>query len=273
MTKGGVTIPVTAYAVAVNVRPAESSRFFDPRAERVRTTKTLCVVRYDDTSWAVAHDFGAIVFVGVEPDERERVVERFRGYGGEQRVVTEETFQIELRAGGSIEVRDDGLVCGVLDEPLVELVSLVVGQSVGMEVFESEVESLLFAIREVLVRLASSGRMTRASRPLLRLVGRAMLTRSDVVQTLALLDTPLLAWNRDDLASAYRELHRVFEIDDRYRALDHKVSMVQDNLALVVNLTHQQRSLWLEIAVVLLILVEITAALWPGHIPRGALRP
>ncbi len=256
-------IAVQGYAVAANIPPADASRFFDAGAERVRETKTLSVVRYSDGSWAVAHDFGAVVFVGVAAAERERVVALLCTYGGEKRVVTEETFRIDLRAGAAIEVKDDRVIAETLDEPLVELVSLVVGQSVGMEVFESEVESLVRDIRHVVARFAGTGRMSRAGRPMLRLVGRAMLTRSDVVQTLALLDTPLLVWNREDLATAYRSLRFVFEIDDRYRALDHKISMVQDNLTLVVNLTHQQRSMMLEIAVVVLILVEIVAALWP----------
>src|SRR5208283_3560159 len=83
------TIPVLAYAVAANVPPADASGFFDPGATRVRATKTLCVVRYADGSWAVAHDFGAVVLVGVASEERERVVARLCAYGGEKRAVTE----------------------------------------------------------------------------------------------------------------------------------------------------------------------------------------
>lgn len=263
--RGTKLIPVAAFAISGIVAPADASHFFDAGAERVRVTKSLCVVKYSDSGWAVAHDFGAVVFVGVDALEQGRVVEKLRMRGGTAQSVTEETFRLELRAGAQAEVHTDRVVSDVLDEPLVELVGLVLGQSVAMEVFESEVEVLLGAIRHVLARLATSGRMSRPSRPLLRLIGRAMLTRNDVVHTLALLDTPLLVWNGDQLASIYTKLRAVFEIDDRYRALDHKIAMVQDNVRLVVDLTHQQRSLWLEVAVVVLIVFELVAPFVPGH--------
>ena len=66
-------IAVEAFAVASNAPIRQLERYFAPAAERVRVTKTTLVVRYAEASWAVAHDFGVLVFIGVADAERELI--------------------------------------------------------------------------------------------------------------------------------------------------------------------------------------------------------
>jgi uncharacterized Rmd1/YagE family protein len=91
-----------------------------------------------------------------------------------------------------------------------------------------------------------------------------METRNLVVGTLSLLDAPSSVWDSEVLDRMYRELRAAFAIEERYRALDHKLDMIQDNLALFVDLTRHRRSLALEIIVILLIAGELILLLLPG---------
>ncbi len=59
----------------------------------------------------------------------------------------------------------------------------------------------------------------------------------------------------------------LLEVDDRYRALEAKLRLFQENLVVLVDLARQRHTLQLEWAVVLLILFEVGVMIWRD---RGA---
>lgn len=254
-------LPVHAYAIAATVAPRDFDRLFPAQAERVKVSKTHAVVRYGATEWAVMHDFGAVVFVNVAEAERKRVVDALVQLSSEARPPLAENFTVELDPSAPGKVLFDRVVLAGLEPRAVELLSLVVAQSVGMEYYEDEVDDLIGEIDRVSRRLAESGRFRARSRELLSFVGRGMVTRTQVVHTLALLDAPAMTWDDETLDRLYRELRQSFAIEDRYRGLDHKLRVIQDNLELLVDLTRHTRSILLELAVVVLIAIELVLAL------------
>ncbi|XYI03799.1 RMD1 family protein [Sorangium sp. So ce1128] len=256
---------VEAYAIAGTVLPRDVQGLFGSDAERIKVTKTVVVVRYAEHSWAVAHDFGVLVFVGVPAAERQRVLDALlSSSGAETQPPLGESFLVELRPGSEPSAHFDRVVVGELDARTVELVALAIGQSVGMEYYEDNVDRLITQFEQTSQRLANSGRFRGNSRELLCFIGRGMTTRTQVVHTLALLDAPAIAWDSEPLDRLYRDLRASFAIEDRYRALDQKLHMIQDNLELLVDLVQHRRSQLLEVAVVALIVIEIVLALI-GH--------
>ena len=98
-----------------------------------------------------------------------------------------------------------------------------------------------------------------------------MRTKNDIVETLALFDKPEATWEDPDLDKLYMKLREELELDDRFRALEAKLRMIQETLVLLVDLS-QYRATWrLEMTVVLLILFEVLLMLWQmfrggGHV-------
>jgi uncharacterized Rmd1/YagE family protein len=254
-------LSVHAFAVAATLAPADAERIFAPAAARIKVTKTLVIVRYGPTSWAVAHDFGALVFVDVPEAERKRVLAQVVGrVGSGPRPPAEETFSVELAPGATPSALFDRVIVGDLDARTIELISLVIGQSVGMEYYEDDVDLLVGEIVGMSQGLAATGRFRARARELLAFVGRAMTTRTQVVYTLALLDAPVIVWDSEALDRVYRDLRVALAIEDRYRGLDQKLAIIRDNLELLVDLTRHRRSTVLEVAVIVLIAVEIVLA-------------
>jgi required for meiotic nuclear division protein 1 len=255
------TLALDAFAIASTVPVKQLESYFSPEAARVKTTKTTLVVRYGERCWAVAHDFGVLVFIGVEKDERQRVMKRLLDdCRNENRPPLEESFLVELRPDSTPSARFDRVVLPELDARSAELVALAVGQSVGMEYYEDTVDTLVAQLENAAKRMADTGRLSDKSRELLRFIGRGMAIRTQVVHTLALLDAPALAWDDEPLDKLYRDLRASFAIEDRYRALDQKLDMIQDNLELFVDLSQHRRSVLLEVAVIVLIAFEIVMA-------------
>jgi uncharacterized Rmd1/YagE family protein len=249
---------VRAFAVSATLQPRAVAGLFAPGVDRVKLTKTIAVARYGATGWAVAHDFGAVVFVGVGEPECARVMKALVAQlASEPRAPLEETFAVQVVPGATASVRFDRVVVRELDVRVVEILALVVAQSVSMEYYEGDVDALVGALEERSRTLARDGTLHGSPRALLKFIGRGMTMRTRVVHTLSLLDSPGATWDDEPLDRLYRGLRTLFEIDERYRALDHELRIVQDNLALMVDMVRQRRLILLEVAVVVFVAAEL----------------
>jgi uncharacterized Rmd1/YagE family protein len=262
-------VPIRAFAVSATVQPRDVAALFAPEAERVRVTKTFAVARYGPTSWTVVHDFGAVVFFGGEAAECDRVMKALLAKLGEQpRAPLEESFAVELTAAAAPSVKFDRVVVAELEPRTVGLISLVVAQSVAMEYYEGDLDALIAALVERSRRLEREGALHGSARELMRFIGRGMTMRSEVIHTLSMLDSPGATWESESLDRLYRDLRSAFEIEERYHALDHESRIVQDNLALLVDIVRQRRYTILEVTVAVFVVAEtllFVAQLLLGH--------
>ena len=55
----------------------------------------------------------------------------------------------------------------------------------------------------------------------------------------------------------YRDAVDMFELKDRYRTVDHKLKMMQDNLGIIADLLKNRRATMLELTIILLIFIEV----------------
>jgi uncharacterized Rmd1/YagE family protein len=169
----------------------------------------------------------------------------------------EEQATIQVSPDEKPAVKFDCVVVRELDRKLVELVALVVSQSAAMEYYEEDVDQILARLNKFSENLAQTGKLSARPRELLQFIGSGMSVHNQVIYTLSLLDTPQLAWEDETLDRIYAGLRTQFEIPDRFRALDLKLRMINDNFKLFVDLAQERRNYLLEITVAVLIAVEV----------------
>jgi len=250
-------VPVRAFAFSATVQPKTVADLFPPSVDRVRTTKTIAVLRYSARAWVVVHDFGAVAFLGVDPAECKRMTDAILEKVGEgPKAKFEETFAIEIAPSEKPCVRFDRAVVPELDGRIASIVALVVAQSVAMEYYESDMDALVAELEKRSKLLATEGRLHGGARALMRFIGEGMLMRSEIIHTLSLLESPGATWEDEALDHFYRELRATFEIEERYRALDHEVRITQDNMALMVDMARQRRFEVLEVVVAVFVALE-----------------
>jgi uncharacterized Rmd1/YagE family protein len=63
----------------------------------------------------------------------------------------------------------------------------------------------------------------------------------------------------------FADLQQNFDIDVRFKDLDRKLSLVQDNIEILVDLSTARRSTLLEVMIVLLIILEVLLAIARVH--------
>lgn len=252
----GKTPNVHAYAIA----DAISVRAFttDLPCEVLKQSKTQAVVKLGNQSYAMVHDFGALVFFNADEAARQRLIDRLIKLAGPQpREPLVEDFTVVVAPGEQSRAGFDRLVVGELTLPTVELVGLVVGQSAAIEYYEDDVDRILARLDVLADEVAEDGGFRGSVRTLNKFIGEGLRLRNRVIFTLALLDSPVSTWDDEVLDRLHRELRSSFGIEDRYRALDHKLAMIRDSLQIIGDLTRHKRSMLLEAGVAVLIALEI----------------
>jgi uncharacterized Rmd1/YagE family protein len=73
----------------------------------------------------------------------------------------------------------------------------------------------------------------------------------------AVAEKPDVVWDRPDLERLYARLQDEYELKERAEALSRKLSVISDTAEMLTDMIDTQRSLRLEVIIVLLILFEI----------------
>ncbi|HZS36775.1 MAG TPA: RMD1 family protein [Polyangia bacterium] len=255
------SVPVHAYGFAGTFKLRELIDVFPAGVARVEKDRLLAT--FVDGRYAIAYDFGAVVFVGVEASEQVTIVHAIaRKLATEKNPPLTESFLIVVEPGVQQEVRFDRLVTGELTLGVVEIVCEVLAQSVAMDYYAQDVAEIEEATDRIADELRLAGRIPGRIRNLTQFIGLCIATRNDVVSTLALFDKPDATWENEQLDRLWLGLRKMLEIDDRYRALDAKLRLFQDNLVVLVDLSRQRHTLFLEITVAILILAEMLLMIW-----------
>lgn len=167
-----------------------------------------------------------------------------------------ETYEIRLGEPPTVEF-EHVVINKRLTQDHVAVTALTVAQSAALEFLEKNTEQVLDTSSTLFVNLARSGRLPMDLRNLLKLIGSTVNTRQDIVSKLAILDAPDETWKSKELDKLYRDVRDNFEIDLRFRAVDRKLTLLQDNIELLADLTNYQRANALELLIIALIFIEI----------------
>ncbi len=230
----------------------------------VRATKKQIVADYGGGGIAVAFDFGALVFINVGAEERARVIAAVRAKLPEEpHAPLEEDFAIDVREGAPAhgEVRFDRVTVPELTPHVVDVITVLLAQSVCIDYYDEDLRELLRKLDSWVDRIKTTGRAPRQSREMTRFVGAAIDTKNQIIESLALLDKPAVTWDIEALDRLFRDLRAMLEIEERFRALEYRLRTIQETLELFLDLAQTRRMLLLETTVVVLILAEILLGL------------
>lgn len=259
----GRAVAVSAYAIASTLSVREVEKILAPRTKSRKLTKTQLTVTSGEDRFIVVYDFGAVVLFGWGEAEREEILAKILEKAGpEPHPPMQEELVVEIDANCKPHAVTDRVAVQRLDLESVELIALVVAQSAAIEYYEEDVDTLLGQVQGHMRVLEERGTFRGSVTGLIKFIGSAMTTRNQVVSTLSLLETPQMVWENAQLESVYLGLRSTFEIEDRFRALEHRLEIIQDNLEILVDVGQQRRSFALEVAIAIMIALEIVLVVY-----------
>jgi len=208
------------------------------------------------------YPFGAVVFAGVAPPDRERLLrELHQARPGLTTQVVRESFTVREGASHRVGIAEGVLQVDRLTPERAQIVALTVAQSAALEYYERIVDSLYERTGRLAEKLERDGTVPMRVRQLHRFIGEAIATRNEVLAVLTLLDKPDATWDDPAMDRIYSDLRAEFDLVDRFGAMELKLRSVQEGLVLVLDVARERRLMWVEVTVVLLIFIELVLSL------------
>lgn len=200
--------------------------------------------------------FGCVAFYNVSEEDIAKEIQRLKASIGPS-VGDPPMETYEIRLGDSPAVEFEHTVVKKATQDHAAVTSLTVAQSAALDYLEKNTEQTLETSTSLFSRVASHGRLPLDLKNILKLIGSTASNRQEIVSKVAILDAPDETWKSKELDKFYRDVRDNFEIDIRFRAIDRKLTLLQDNIELLADLTNYQRANALELLIIALIFIEI----------------
>lgn len=206
--------------------------------------------------------WGALVTIGMAPEATDRLLQRLRPHVADPLPQPQlETAAIRVAEGAEGLDRDGAVRLNEADVPRLALVAEALARSALLSQQEAMLERTLDRLDPVLARLRQ-GRLAPSSAVLLRSIGEVIAARSRAGARVDTIDKPELLWDHPTLAPLYAAMAEEWELAERTEALSRKLGMIRETSETLLALVEARRSRGLEIAVALLIALEVGTTLY-----------
>jgi uncharacterized Rmd1/YagE family protein len=209
---------------------------------------------------AVIFRYGVVVLIGLLPSEEKVLVDTLKPRViGELSPYEEETAQAQLCNDESGEViQPGGPIClAKFSEDRLLLIADALAKSTSLARDERRVAAVFDVIEPFARALAEQGRTPRRRKRILQLIGNALLVQQRVAGRVAVAEKPDVLWEKPQLDRLYARLEDEYELKERLETLERKLSAISGTANALTDIIDTQRSLRLEIAVVVLIVIEV----------------
>lgn len=147
------------------------------------------------------------------------------------------------------------LIKGQVEE--MRLIMLNVSQSVALDYYSQQTESLIEETNHHTQILEKKGRLDITGRNLKKYIGRTLNLRNKIVENLYIFDSPAETWEDENLNKVDSGLKNMFDLQMRFRDIQEGLGIVKENLDLFKDIMQHRASQTLEWVIIILILVEV----------------
>ncbi len=209
-------------------------------------------------------DYGVVVFANYDEAGKKEMLLFLKGYTTAIVVLDfreDYTIKIDNELSKAL-VKNDYVIVPEINASVLRIVMLNTGQSVALEYYESLTDAQITSSKHYILELEKHGRLTISKKDLLKYIGKVLNVKNSIVDNLYILDDPNLVWDNESLDVLNRLLKVNFDINTRFKDLDYRLQIVEDNLRLFTDVLNVRESSRLEWVVIILIAIEILIALF-----------
>ena len=203
--------------------------------------------------------YGVAVLVGFSPPEEEALLGYLRARIMEALTTAEiDQVQIVLKPDGEDQIEPSGAIALKDASPeRLQIVANVLSKSVVLAHHESQIAATFDRIEPLAAGIRRRGRVDRKAYQLIQQIGDILLTQHRMVGRVAIEDKPDVLWDRPELERLYARLADEYELLERNRAIDRKLTLVGETVRTLLEFVQDQRSVRLEWYIICLIVIEI----------------
>lgn len=209
-------------------------------------------------------DYGVVVFANYDPVAKSEFVNFIKNYANT-------TVNIDLSEEYSIEVdenlkntivKNNYVAVQKIDSSMLRIVMLNIAQSVALDHYEALTNNLIDSSKLYIQQLEQHGKLSISKKNLLKYIGKVLNVKNSIVDNLYILDDPNLVWDNEALNLLNRNLKANFDINPRFKDLDYRLQIIENNLTLFTDVLNVRESSRLEWIIVVLFLLEILLSIF-----------
>jgi len=207
--------------------------------------------------------FGVAVMVGLTPlEEEDTLMKLALRVSGERARGDDETAVLEIApdsdeqksSGGPIQIKN-------LSPARFLVIADALAKTVALARDERDVNKVFDVIEPFAAKLAATGRPPFRRREMLKLIGQALLAQHRVSGRVAVEEKPDVLWDHPELERLYARLADEYELEERADVLKRKLDVIGDTAQALTDIIDADRATRLEAAIVILIVLELIAAI------------
>ena len=232
----------------------------------VTASSTELFYNVDANSYFYLFNYGVVVYAEFSPERILEFNERLKPYANNWlEIQYKESFIVEHDEETEFpEVLPDRLKLPLnLDQVSpIRLAMLQVAHSVALDYYEELTYSMLNETYKYTSQLEQKGRISISKKNLLKFVGKTLNIKNSIVDNLYILDDHGFVWDDHVLDVLNKKLKEAFDIQIRFRDIDYKLKIVEENLKMFTDLLQHRESSRLEWIIIILILIEVANMVW-----------
>jgi uncharacterized Rmd1/YagE family protein len=219
--------------------------------------------RVGESGMVALFRFGVAVMVGLSPLEEEDLLMKLRSrVSGVRALGDDETAVLEIAPDSDEQKSSSGPIqIKNLSPPRFLVIADALAKTVALARDEREVNAVFDVIEPFAANLAATGRPPFRRRAMLRLIGQALLAQHRVSGRVAVEEKPDALWDHPELERLYARLADEYELTDRADVLKRKLEVIGETAQALTDIIDSDRATRLEAAVVILIVLELVAAI------------
>ncbi|TSC60554.1 MAG: hypothetical protein LiPW15_432 [Parcubacteria group bacterium LiPW_15] len=216
------------------------------------------VAELGEDKYAVVTRFGAVSFWNATESLIREFLNEIDQYIEKGALIHRHTDSLEIFVGAEEEKTTfEELFLKTLDVEKIKIISYVSAQSVALDRYEEEIDVRLHELGQVVAGMKSGKKAAFNQSDVLRQVGNVLSVKQTTVSRLSLFDKPDETWKKEEIEQLYNRLRTEYELRDRFDVLNEKIDFLSENNVTLLNYLSSQKSNYLEIWVIILIVVEI----------------
>ena len=229
----------------------------DSKCNILETSPLL--VQFGPRKMAAVFDYGSIVFFNADMNESSQIMEKLKPFAQRpNKIVSEDEFMLYLAPRPKKPEGTDELVVKEFNRDIALVVGAVLSRSVSVEFYEKLVGDALANLEDPIASLQYTGKIPHTQRELTKRVGFALAVEQELAYTLSVFDDPDIVWDGGKpIEELYKNLKREFDLEDRIKVIQQKVSIISRSSTFVISRIEGRRSQILEWIIILLIVLEI----------------
>jgi uncharacterized Rmd1/YagE family protein len=202
-------------------------------------------------------NYGVVVFANHSDEEIKLAIKRiFDFLKNPSTSWMRDDHEIEVKEGEMV-FEFNQVVVDRLDSKVFRIAMFNIAQSVALDLYHQVTENLLTEIRGFTSQLETTGKLSINRRNMLKFIGKSLNTQNDIADNIYIFDAPELVWDDEYLDRLNKGLMKHFDLRVRFSEIEYTLRIIEDNLRVFREISHQRESNTLEWIIIILILVEV----------------